>query len=335
MEEKKNLGKFIQSKRKAKGISQKEMADKLYVTESAVSKWERGISYPDISMIQGICEVLEITEHELLTASDDYRRREIEKHAKSFIKTTKIYSYILYAAYFFSLVPCFITNIAVNHKLSWFFIVILSEAVAFTLLNVPVIVKSHKGLWTIGSFYISLNALLAGCCIYTNGNWFTTAFLSVTFGMSVVFVPLILLDKIFPEKIRKHNALISLGIDSVLLIALCMFLSSNKITSLTICVFELILPWLIMIIIRYIKINGFFKTAVCLVLFGFYALIEQPALNVIIDKKAFKLDPINFKIWNQTYLNGNIMIIILSSCIFFALIFTIGGIIKECRKKDG
>lgn len=38
MEEKKNLGKFIQSKRKAKGISQKELADKLYVTESAVSQ---------------------------------------------------------------------------------------------------------------------------------------------------------------------------------------------------------------------------------------------------------------------------------------------------------
>lgn len=335
MEEKKNLGKFIQSKRKAKGISQKELADKLYVTESAVSKWERGISYPDISMIQGICEVLEITEHELFTASDDYRQREIEKNAKSFVKTTKIYSYILYAAYICSLVPCFITNIAVSHKLSWFFIVLLSEAVAFTLLNVPVIVKSHKGLWTIGSFYVSLNALLAGCCIYTGGDWFFTAFLSVTFGMAVVFVPLILWDKTFPEKIRKHNALISLSIDSVLLIVLCMFLVTDKIQALAICAFELILVWLSMIVIRYIRINGFFKTAVCLVLFGIYALIEQPALNVIIDKKPFKLDPINFKIWNETYLNGNIMIIIMSSCIFAAFLFLIGGIIKECKKKDG
>ena len=42
--------------------------------------------------------------------------------------------------------------------------------------------------------------------------------------MAVVFVPLILLDKTFPEKLRKHNALISLSIDSVLLIVLCMFL---------------------------------------------------------------------------------------------------------------
>jgi len=83
MEEKINFGKFIQLKRKEKGLSQKDMADKLFVTESAVSKWERGISYPDISMLQGICEVLSVTEHELLTASDDYRLKETEKNAET------------------------------------------------------------------------------------------------------------------------------------------------------------------------------------------------------------------------------------------------------------
>lgn len=335
MEEKKSLGKFIQSKRKSKGISQKELAEKLYVTESAVSKWERGVSYPDISMIQGICETLEITEHELLTASDDYRQREIEKQAKSFVKTTKIYSYILYAAYFCSLVPCFITNIAVSHKLSWFFIVLLSEAVAFTLLNVPLLVKSHKGLWTVGSFYVSLNALLAGCCIYTNGSWYSTAFLSVTFGMAVVFIPLIFLDKVFPEGIRKHNALVSLSIDSVLLIVLCMYLCNDKTTALAICAFELVLAWLIMVVLRYIKINGFFKTAVCTALLGFYIPIQNPVINMLLEKKPFTLDPVNFNIWKEPYLNGNIMMIIIISCMLTALLFTAGGIVKECKKKDG
>ena len=57
MEDKSTLGKFIQTKRKELGLSQKELAKALYVTESAVSKWERGISYPDITMISGICEV--------------------------------------------------------------------------------------------------------------------------------------------------------------------------------------------------------------------------------------------------------------------------------------
>ena len=45
MEDKKTLGKFIQTKRKENNLSQKELAAKLYVTESAVSKWERGVSH--------------------------------------------------------------------------------------------------------------------------------------------------------------------------------------------------------------------------------------------------------------------------------------------------
>ena len=57
MEDKITLGKFIQSKRKELGLSQKDLAKELYVTESAVSKWERGVSYPDITMISGLCRV--------------------------------------------------------------------------------------------------------------------------------------------------------------------------------------------------------------------------------------------------------------------------------------
>lgn len=44
MEEKETFGKFILQKRKAKNLTQKELAQQLYVTESAVSKWERGVS---------------------------------------------------------------------------------------------------------------------------------------------------------------------------------------------------------------------------------------------------------------------------------------------------
>ena len=77
MTDKKTFGSFIKTKRIEKNYSQKELADLLFVTEWAVSKWERGISYPDITLISDICRVLDVSEHELLTASTDTETRRL------------------------------------------------------------------------------------------------------------------------------------------------------------------------------------------------------------------------------------------------------------------
>ena len=69
MESKQAFGGSIKEKRQAKGLSQRDLAQKLYVTESAVSKWERGVSYPDITQITPLCEALDVSEHELVPAS--------------------------------------------------------------------------------------------------------------------------------------------------------------------------------------------------------------------------------------------------------------------------
>mgnify|MGYP004421349029 CR=1 FL=1 len=57
------LGKFIRIKRENAGLSQKQFAEQLFVTESAVSKWERGVNYPDITMISDICRVCLMRRH--------------------------------------------------------------------------------------------------------------------------------------------------------------------------------------------------------------------------------------------------------------------------------
>ena len=67
----KRTGKYISDNRKKKGLSQKELADKLHITDKAISKWERGLSFPDISMLIPISEVLDITLYDLLTGGNN------------------------------------------------------------------------------------------------------------------------------------------------------------------------------------------------------------------------------------------------------------------------
>lgn len=46
------IGSFIQQKRKDKGLTQKQLAEKLGVTDRAISKWERGQGCPDVSILE-------------------------------------------------------------------------------------------------------------------------------------------------------------------------------------------------------------------------------------------------------------------------------------------
>lgn len=59
------IGKFIQERRKNIGITQSELAEKLSVTDRAVSKWENGICIPDASNIMELCKLLDITINDL------------------------------------------------------------------------------------------------------------------------------------------------------------------------------------------------------------------------------------------------------------------------------
>ncbi len=62
----KTIGSFISALRKAKGMTQQELADRLAVSNKAVSRWERDECYPDIALIPVIAEIFDITADELL-----------------------------------------------------------------------------------------------------------------------------------------------------------------------------------------------------------------------------------------------------------------------------
>lgn len=60
------FGAFVARLRKEKGMTQKDLAERLYVSDKAVSKWERGLSLPDITLLQPMADIFSVTVSELL-----------------------------------------------------------------------------------------------------------------------------------------------------------------------------------------------------------------------------------------------------------------------------
>ena len=55
------IGKFIAERRKIMGLTQNQLAEKLFVTDRAVSKWETGKAMPDSAIMLDLCQILKIT----------------------------------------------------------------------------------------------------------------------------------------------------------------------------------------------------------------------------------------------------------------------------------
>ena len=64
--DKMQFGSFLSARRKEKKLTQKELAEKLFISDKAVSKWERGLSLPDVSLLIPLADILGITVTELL-----------------------------------------------------------------------------------------------------------------------------------------------------------------------------------------------------------------------------------------------------------------------------
>lgn len=83
------IGKYIAGKRKALGMTQKWLAEKLNMSDKSVSKWERGICLPDVSVYMELCEILGISINEFL-AGEDIDAENVEKKSEdNIIQVTK------------------------------------------------------------------------------------------------------------------------------------------------------------------------------------------------------------------------------------------------------
>lgn len=75
------IGRYIAGKRKSLNLTQSQIAEKLGVTDKSVSKWERGVCLPDVSLYQDLCRELGITINEFF-AGEDIEREEIETRSE-------------------------------------------------------------------------------------------------------------------------------------------------------------------------------------------------------------------------------------------------------------
>lgn len=83
------IGQYIASKRREQGLTQVELAEKLGMSNKSVSKWERGVCLPDVSIYTELCDILGISLNEFIAGEDLAEDRIIEKSEENIVDVTK------------------------------------------------------------------------------------------------------------------------------------------------------------------------------------------------------------------------------------------------------
>ena len=282
-----NFGNFLKTKRQEKKLTQKELANLLFVSESAVSKWEKNVAHPDITLLPKLSSILEVTEHELITASIDTKTRLEKSQAKKWRSLSIVWDMFFGIGYIVALIACFICNIAVNKTLSWFWIVLSALILAFSCTHLPKLIKRNKIVLLPASMYLALCLLLGVCAIYTKGEWFFISTFSVLFALLLIFIPIYIAKYDVFKKIRKYNDFISIGFDfltlNVLLIIINLFTLDIGWWYLKIALPIALVVYIILNIllcVRFIKTNKFMKTGIILFLINIFLYIPPMFLKV-------------------------------------------------------
>ena len=169
-EKSEKIGKFICELRKSEGLTQKDLASKLGVTDKAVSKWERGLSCPDIELLIPLAKILNVSTDEILIgkkieSSSQIAPEAIVNEALHYATTSnqskmnKIKSYLfggISIVFLIAIMTCVICDYFINEQLTWSLIVIIS-LVASWLLLLPLLKLKEK---VIRNFLIVLSVII-------------------------------------------------------------------------------------------------------------------------------------------------------------------------------
>lgn len=155
------MARFIAEQRKSKKLTQKQLAEKLGITDKAVSKWERGLSCPDIALLSELANILEVNTSELLSGEkveiskpDDVdgivetALKYADTVTKSKAKNIRSkFAVIISSLSVLGIIVCLICNFAITGKLTWSWFPI-SSLIYSWLIFMPLILWSSRGLFT-------------------------------------------------------------------------------------------------------------------------------------------------------------------------------------------
>ena len=174
------IGKFIQKLRKEKNMTQLELANKLGITDRAISKWENGRGMPDLSYIQSLCEILDISINELLNGErindNQYQEKSEEiivdtiNYTETKLKKTKKKSNIIFAVLIF-IVLSFITMFMIDmHQMR------NNKPVFFSTWGYsyvpPINLEEDKIMFAIENYLVTRNE--SNSKRYNNEKWFVS-----------------------------------------------------------------------------------------------------------------------------------------------------------------
>lgn len=318
----KTFGSFIREKRIEKGLKQKELADLLYVTESAVSKWETGRSYPDITMIPNLCSVLGVTEKELIDGANDTEYRKMRRDATLYNRIAKTCFWSLTISYAIALFVCVICDLAVNNRLSFSVIVFSSLLVAYSFAPTWTrFSEHHKLALFVGTTYASLCLLFGVCCIRTGGSWFAVASAGVLLGYAALFLPFL-----FRRYLSgRFSRILPLLYFTCLLACLLLLLFVIR-TGVAFPYFKAVLisaysfiPFFIIALMHMLDISRLLKAAVDVLAFGITGYRVQAVASRLFGGDTEAYYKVDFGNWADC-VNGNVAFITLMATIAAAAI---------------
>ena len=140
------IGKFIAEERKRKGYTQKQLSEKLGISDKTISKWECGNGFPEVSLLLPLCGELDITVNELLSgervSEEDYRRKaeenmvnlvkEAQESKKKIILSAMVAMLVIVAA-----TPLFVVSGALVME-NWLRILLIVLGTAVIILGIAI-----------------------------------------------------------------------------------------------------------------------------------------------------------------------------------------------------